>query len=144
MAAVLMLKQDTVRPIGGSADAALLLLLLLLSLMMLLLAVLRVLMLMVAGEGAQAAQAGGVGLGGGSEGRLGVWILSVLRGAVAVHQSVSLGDLMRSIELLRWEGGRLLLSGHGVDGRAHGLSMAACNGGGTPALGLLWDRTQRA
>lgn len=69
--------------------------------------------------------------------------MGVLRGAVAVHQSVGLGDLVRSIELLRWKGW-LLLRRHGVDGRTHGLGVVAVrNGGGTPALGRLCDGGQR-
>jgi hypothetical protein len=43
---------------------------------------------------------------------------------------------VRSVELLRWEGGRML-SGHGVHGRTHGLTVVTStnNGGGSPALG---------
>lgn len=69
-----------------------------------------------------------------------IGVLSVLRDTtVAVHQSVGVCDLMlmRSIELLRRKG-RLLLSGHGVDGRTHGLAVV------TPALACLWDGGQRA
>ena len=92
----------------------------------------------------------------GREGGLRIRVLGVLRGGgVAVHQSVRLGDLLvlvgSVVELLRREGRLLLLllSGHGVDGRTHGLvMMAVCNGGGTPALGRclgrLCDGGQRA
>lgn len=137
MIAVLLLEEDSILLAGRRSGTALLVQLLLALMMMLAVVKVLVLMLMVTGEGAQAAQAGRVGLGGGREGRLGIRVLGVLRGAVAVHQSV-LGDVMGSgVELLRREGWRLL-SGHGVDGRAHGLTMGVRDGGGTPALGL-WN-----
>ena len=69
----------------------------------------------------------------------------MLWGAVAIHQSVGLGDLVGSVELLRGKGRLLLLSRHGVDGRTHGLGMVAVgNGGGAaPTLGRLCSRGQR-
>jgi hypothetical protein len=140
--AVLGLEDDAVGLVAG--DAVLLLLLLLLRLVMLLavLAVLRVLVvLMVASKGAQAGQARRVGLRSRGERGLLLGILGMLGGgAVAVHQSVGLGDLVRSIELLRGKG-RCMMSGHGVDGRTHGLAVvvAVGDGGGTPALGRLCD-----
>jgi hypothetical protein len=147
---VLVLEDDAIGLIGGGgALLLLLLLLLLLKLLMLslmvLLAVLRVLMMMmVAGKVTQTGQARRVRLRRWRERGLRVGILCVLRvGAVAVHQSLVLCDLMGSIKLLRRKG-RLLLSGHGVDGRTHGLAMVTiCNSGGTPALGHLWDGGQR-
>jgi hypothetical protein len=152
---VLVLENDAIRLIGSGSGGALLLLLLLLlllkllmlSLMVLLavLAVLRVLLvMMVASKFAQTGQARRVRLRCWRERGLRVGILCVLRvGAIAVHQSLGLCDLMRSIKLLRRKG-RLLLSGHGVDGRTHGLTMVTiCHSGGTPALGHLWDGGQR-
>jgi hypothetical protein len=144
MVAVLVLKEDPILLVRGGDGAALLLLLQLLLGLVMMLIVLKMLVLVIAGEGAQTAQAGRVGLGSRREGRLRIRILGVLWGPVAVHQSVRVGDLVGSIELLRWEG-RLLLSGHGVDGRAHGLTMGVRNGGGTPVgVGRLWNLGQRA
>jgi len=147
--AVLMLEEDTVGLVCGAA--LLLLLLLLLLGLVVLLTVLRVLVmwvvLVVASKGAQTGQARRVGLRSRRESWLRIGILGVLRGGVvAVHQSVGLCDLVlvRSIELLRGKG-RLLLSGHGVDGRTHGLPVVTIrDGGGTPALGRLCDGGQRA
>ncbi|KAK0711673.1 hypothetical protein B0H67DRAFT_585990 [Lasiosphaeris hirsuta] len=72
-----------------------------------------------------------VGLGGGDKrGRL--WVLAVLRGAVAVdvHQCIGVGDLdlVRSVELLRRKRWSLHCVAMGV---AHGLRV--CSDGGTPA-----------
>ena len=133
--AVLGLEDNAVGLVAGAA------LLLVLGLVMLL-GVLGVLvMLVVASKGAQAGQARRVGLRSWGERRLLVRILGMLGGgAVAVHQSVGLGDLVGSLELLRGKGGSMV-SGHGVDGRTHGLAVvvAVRNGGGTPARGRLCD-----
>ena len=137
--AVLGLEDNAVRFVAGTALLLLLVLKLLVLGLVMLLAVLRVLVvLMVASKGAQAGQARRVGLRSWGERRLLVRILGMLGGgAVAVHQSVGLGDLVRSIELLRGKGRRSMVSGHGVDGRTHGLAVvvAVRDGGGTPALG---------
>jgi hypothetical protein len=99
----------------------------------------------VTGEGAQTGQPRIVGLRSWCECRLRVRILGMRGGGIAVHQTVGLGDLVRSVELLRGKCG-WLLSWHCVDGRTHGLVVAVNvgNGGGTPALGRLCDRGQRA
>ena len=131
---VLGLEDDAVRFVGGAS----------------LLLVLAVLVVLVAGERAQTGQAGGVRLRSRGESRLGIGVLGMLWSGVAINQSIGLGNLVRSLELLLL---LLLLRGkvsllvnqHGVDGRAHGLGMVAVrNGGGAaPALGRLCSRGQR-
>jgi hypothetical protein len=140
---VLGLEDDAVWLVGCTA----LLLLLLLELLRMGLVVLlgvRVLV-RVSGEGAQTGQPGRVGLRSWRKCRLRVRVLGMRGGGIAVHQTVGLSDLVRSIKLLRGES-RWLLTLHGVDGRTHGLvvTVNVGNGGGTPALGRLCDRGQRA
>ena len=97
-------------------------------------ALMRMLLVLVGGgpvtsQSGQVAERGRVRLLSCSEGRSLVGVLRVLGmllwGAVAIHQPIWVGDdlllVVGSVEVLRWEGGRL--TRHGVGMRTHGLRV---------------------